>query len=154
MKRTVDRPSSFTCPSRKGRARANILYGEGMMPLFRYSICMGSLLLTVILLSEHFISRPREKERADVDRTVIRITSGVRLPDLVVIDTSLPTISSPVAEIADAAKQKEFKITKLDALASIHLPPPAVRKSQKNARLRKKSTVFPPSPVVEAALVW
>jgi len=107
---------------------------------------VGSVLLTVILLSEHLDSRPRAKERPDVDRTVIRTASAMRLPDLVVIDTSLPTISSPVAEIADAKKQREFETTKLNASeASVRSPIPAVRKSKRNAPLRKKLAVLAPS---------
>lgn len=125
------------------------------MPLFRYFICVGGVLLTVILLSEQFDSRPRAKERPDVDRTVIRIASAIRLPDLVLIDTSLPTIFSPAAEIADAKKQKEFETTKLNpSEASVRSPTPAVRKSQRNAPLRKKLAVLPPSRAVEAAPVW
>src|ERR1700730_16969238 len=68
------------------------------MPLGRYLGFAGSLLLALLFLTDWYIPKPSAvSDRADVDRSVIRIHTRHRWPEAIVFDTSLPTISpSPV----------------------------------------------------------
>jgi len=68
------------------------------MPLGRYFVFVGSILLALLLLSDRYLpGHIAPSPRADVDRSIIRIHSGHKWPDAVVYDTSLPTIVPPVA---------------------------------------------------------
>jgi hypothetical protein len=93
------------------------------MPLGRYFGCAGSLLLALLLLADWYIPKlSAEPDRADVDRSIIRIHSMHRWPEAIVFDTSLPTIVPPPAMTADAAAKR----TPRDALALLpQAPTPA-----------------------------
>jgi hypothetical protein len=72
------------------------------MPLGRYFALIGSVLLVLLFLADWYLPQPAATPaRADVDRTVIRLQSGHRWPERIVIDTSLPTIVPPPAKVAD-----------------------------------------------------
>lgn len=125
------------------------------MPLFRYFICVGSMLLAAILISDHVGFHPIPKERPEVDRTVIRIKSTVRLPDRVTIDTALPTITPHVVQMVAAEKQTGRSEKLAESFAAIQLPVQnAARKSQKKARLRTKPAAISSSHISAAASGW
>jgi len=66
------------------------------MPLGRYFVFVGSLLLALLILAERYMPKPiNEPARADVDRSIIRLHSSHKWPERIVIDTSLPTIVPP-----------------------------------------------------------
>jgi hypothetical protein len=68
------------------------------MPLGRYLAFTASLLLALLFIADRYMPKlAPEAMRADVDRSIIRIHSGHKWPDAVVIDTSLPTITPPQA---------------------------------------------------------
>jgi hypothetical protein len=92
------------------------------MPLGRYFGCAGSLLLALLLLADWYIPKlSAEPDRADVDRSIIRIHSMHKWPEAIVFDTSLPTIVPPVMTAEVAAKR-----TPRDALALLpQAPAPA-----------------------------
>ena len=72
------------------------------MPLGRYFASIGSVLLALLFLADWYMPpQAATPDRADVDRTVIRLHSGHRWPQRIVIDTSLPTIVPPPAKVAD-----------------------------------------------------
>lgn len=72
------------------------------MPLGRYFVFVGSLLLALLFLADwYFPKLVAMPARADVDRTIIRLHSAHRWPEAIVFDTSLPTIVPP-PQIADA----------------------------------------------------
>jgi hypothetical protein len=72
------------------------------MPFGRYFAFIGSVLLGLLYLADWYLPQPAATpDRADVDRTVIRLQSGHRWPERIVIDTSLPTIVPPPAKVAD-----------------------------------------------------
>jgi hypothetical protein len=74
------------------------------MPLGRYFIFAGSLLLALLFLAEQYIPEPvAGPAHTDVDRSIIRIHSRHKWPDAIVFDTSLPTITSPAVTEAVAA---------------------------------------------------
>ena len=66
------------------------------MPLGRYFVFVGSLLLALLILADRYMPKPiNEPARADVDRSIIRLHSSHKWPERIVIDTSLPTIVPP-----------------------------------------------------------
>lgn len=83
------------------------------MPLARYFVYVGGTLLALLLLLSAYLPKPAETAVAsDVQRPVVRIHSDQKLPERIVIDTSIPTIVPPVAIAAAPAKP-----VALDALA-------------------------------------
>jgi hypothetical protein len=74
------------------------------MPLGRYFVYVGGLLLALILLTDWYLPRQAaEAGRADVDRSTIRIHSVHKWPSAVVFDTTQPTIVPPQPVLAEAA---------------------------------------------------
>jgi hypothetical protein len=93
------------------------------MPLGRYFGFAGSVLLALLFLADWYIPKlSAEPDRADLDRSIIRIHTMHRWPDAIVFDTSLPTITPPpVIAAEDSAKR-----TPRDALALLpQAAPPA-----------------------------
>jgi len=93
------------------------------MPLGRYFGFAGSVLLALLFLADWYIPKlSAEPDRADLDRSIIRIHTMHRWPDAIVFDTSLPTITPPpVIAAEDSAKR-----TPRDALALLpQASPPA-----------------------------
>jgi hypothetical protein len=71
------------------------------MPLGRYFIFVGSVLLTLLFAADWYMPQlPLQPARADVDHG-IRVQSRYRGPERIVIDTSLPTIVPASAVAAD-----------------------------------------------------
>ena len=67
------------------------------MPIGRYFVFVGSVLLALLFLSDRYLPEQiAPSARADIDRSVIRIHTRHRWPEAVVYDTSLPTIVPPV----------------------------------------------------------
>jgi hypothetical protein len=74
------------------------------MPLGRYFTLIGSVLLALLFLANWCLPQQvAALARTDVDRTVIRLHSSHKWPELIVIDTSLPTIVPPAAKVATLA---------------------------------------------------
>jgi hypothetical protein len=68
------------------------------MPLARYFLFVGGVLLALLLLSNEVLPKlPVEAERAEAgpSKSVIRIFSDRKWPERVVFDTNLPTIVPP-----------------------------------------------------------
>jgi hypothetical protein len=78
------------------------------MPLVKYFSLVGTALLLLLFGLNWLVPQPADGPvRSGVDKTVIRISSVERLPERVVIDTSLPTIVPPhnVVEFSGQATQ-------------------------------------------------
>ena len=76
------------------------------MPLGRYFVYVGGLLLGLILLIDWCLpQQAAEAGRADVDRSTIRIHSARKWPSAVVFDTTQPTIVPPQPVLAEAASK-------------------------------------------------
>jgi hypothetical protein len=74
------------------------------MPLGRYFVFMGSLLLAMLFLADWWMPKlAAERDPAAVDKTIIRIRSAQKWPEAIVIDTSLPTIV-PSQAFADSTE--------------------------------------------------
>ena len=78
------------------------------MPLMRYFGFVGSALLLLLLGLDWYLPQPVvEPVRAVTDKPVIRISSIEKLPEPVVIDTSLPTIVPPPTALEFAERWPE-----------------------------------------------
>jgi hypothetical protein len=62
------------------------------MPLARYFVFVGSVLLALLFILDACFPKPPVAARAKADLSVIRIYSDRKWPDRIVYDTSLPTI--------------------------------------------------------------
>jgi hypothetical protein len=90
------------------------------MPLGRYFGFAGSLLLALLFLADWYIPKlSAEPDRADVDRSIIRIHSMHRWPEAIVFDTGVPTITPPVVAAVPVPR------TSRDALALLPQTSPA-----------------------------
>lgn len=90
-----------------------------MMPLGRYFVFIGGLLLAFLLAIDWLTPQPTaEARRADVDRSTIRIHSAHKWPSAVVFDTAQPTIVPPQQPAVAAVEQAPApKTSPHDALA-------------------------------------
>lgn len=106
------------------------------MPLLQYVLIIGSLLFASMIAVDAVSTRPAQVDRVDIDRSVIRIRSLKQPPAPVIIDTSLPTITPPLATIGHAPEQTTYR----DAFASVA----SVRPAEISQPLkRKKSSTRP-----------
>ena len=87
--------------------RANGAGGATSMPVARYFLFVGGVLLALLFALDAFA--PQQAAVASnaaspsIDKTVVRIRSDQKLPERVVYDTSLPTIVPPAAKTQVAA---------------------------------------------------
>ena len=80
------------------------------MPLMKYFSFVGSALLLLLLGLNWFLPQAvSEPIGADIERPVIGISSDEKLPERVIIDTSLPTIvpSPPTTQFAERPPDAE-----------------------------------------------
>ena len=106
------------------------------MPLARYFLFVGGTLFALLFALNAYVSSPvvASATVADVIRPAVRIHSTQKLPERIVIDTSIPTIVPPPAVVAEAPA----KAPVLDALAQISSA------DLKNAGLKKSEPKAPP----------
>jgi hypothetical protein len=72
------------------------------MPLMKYFAFVGSTLLFILFGLDWYLPQPASLPiRADVDKSVIRISSVDQLPEKIIIDTNQPTTipAPPVVEL-------------------------------------------------------
>lgn len=75
------------------------------MPIGRYFLTIGSVLLALLLLADWYFP-PLDAEQSSsskVDRTTIRLHSAYKWPNAIVFDTTQPTIVPPAAVTIVAA---------------------------------------------------
>jgi len=72
------------------------------VPLGRYFVFVGSLILAMLFFADQYLSDSHsqafQREARDVDRSIIRISSAHRWPERIVFDTNLVTIVPPPQE--------------------------------------------------------
>lgn len=116
------------------------------MPLGRYFVFTGSLLLALLFLADWYLPQlATAPARADVDRSIIRLHSGHRWPERIVIDTSLPTIVPPPTTVADNLPEKSPPVrSPREAFAQLAAPrtvaPAIVAKPAPKRRTRTAQT--------------
>lgn len=71
------------------------------MPIIRYFVFVGGLLLALLFAADRYLPAPVERVGpSDPDRTIIRIKSARSLPDKIVFDTSQRS-EAPIIAQAD-----------------------------------------------------
>lgn len=73
------------------------------MPLVRYFLFTGVMLLSLLFVAERYLPKPADKVAADVDRSIIRIHSDHQWPAAVRLDTSVPIPRIALMMVANAA---------------------------------------------------
>jgi len=91
------------------------------MPLGRYFAFIGGALLALLFLADWYMpDLAAAQNRADVDKSIIRIHTLHRWPEAIVYDTSVPTIVPPPAVAAELPANRLPR----DALALLPQPAP------------------------------
>lgn len=98
------------------------------MPIGRYFLYIGSLLLAVLFLADWYLPpRSDEPTRSRVDRYTIRIHSAHKWPKAVVIDTTQPSmVPPPVMASVEAPRPAREAY----AMAAEPVPLPAARPAE------------------------
>jgi hypothetical protein len=106
------------------------------MPLFRYVLFTGGLLLGLLFWTDWYFPKPvTEAAAGEVDRSIIRIHSSHRWPSAVRFDTSMPM---PRIVVADATPDAGAATpAKPPTQAYAYQPPPAVKPVEKQRRRAK-----------------
>jgi hypothetical protein len=129
------------------------------MPLARYFVFVGGVLLALLFISDAFLPKLPVVESVNADLPLIRIHSDRKWPERVVFDTSLPTIvpaqlakvqssnQGPATTVADIPPKARVR----EAFAQLRPPdaaqaPDAKKPEPKPAHKRKiaKRHVAPP----------
>ncbi|MCA6117214.1 hypothetical protein J6524_20390 [Bradyrhizobium sp. WSM 1738] len=115
------------------------------MPVARYFLFVGGVLLALLLAIDAFMPQPAlvaSQAAPSVDKTVVRIRSDQKLPERVVYDTSLPTIVPPVvaaqavAPPAPPAAADMPRETFAQYVPEAKKPEPQVQRKRKVAKTR------------------
>jgi hypothetical protein len=121
------------------------------MPLMRYFGFVGSALLLLLFGLDWYLPQPVvEPVRAVTDKPVIRIRSIEKLPERVVIDTSLPTIVPPPTALEwwpEEIKVVEAKPLPRPTTLSSGDGAPKTKKLTKSEPLKKIAARRPTAPV-------
>jgi hypothetical protein len=113
--------------------------GQKQVPLGRYFLLAGSVLLGLLFIAERYwpaSTTPSFASEARYDRSVIRVSSAHRWPERIDIDTSLPTIVPPLP--AASAEDPTDARPPREAFAQLNVPTPkfpsAVRVKRKQVK--------------------
>ena len=85
------------------------------MPLARYFLYVGGVLLTLVFILDAWLTGLPVMERSHVDSPVIRIHSDRKWPERIVFDTTLPTIVPVQAAIAEDRAASPATVTDASA---------------------------------------
>ncbi|MDI4238847.1 hypothetical protein OZ411_39320 [Bradyrhizobium sp. Arg237L] len=123
------------------------------MPVGRYIAWVGASLLALLYIADWCVPQSLTEAAGEpIERPAIRIASLERPPELVVMDTSLPTIVPPPT-LAEAVPPIEPPPVR--AVAEAPPPPPAVEIEKKTKKVVKRqapkvAAVQPPLPLAPA----
>ena len=114
------------------------------MPIIRYFIIVGGLLLALLFAADRYLPAPVEAAAlVDPDRTIIRIKSARRLPEKIVFDTQstaevpIVTHAAPI-EINPITKEPERQVS--EASTTKPAPPSVeVRKDASTSAARPRA---------------
>ena len=111
------------------------------MPLIKYFGFVGSALVLLLIGSGWcFPQPPSEPPGAVTERPAIRIASAERLPEPVIIDTSLPTIVSPPNVLEFAERWPQATVAEVNPVPKPATPAPVSDVSTKqNFAKRERS---------------
>jgi hypothetical protein len=79
------------------------------VPIARYFVVVGSVLMVLLLIVDWFLPKPPaiSSARSQINKTTIRIESTRKWPEKIVFDTSQPTFSPPAVGMASAQESVE-----------------------------------------------
>jgi hypothetical protein len=138
------------------------------MPLARYLLFVGGVLLALLFLSDAYAPKPPVLSTADtnIEKPIIRIHSDRKWPERVVFDTSIPTVIPKPTEQTEASipaptvvADASTKLRVRDAFAQLPFdqkqaqlsepkrPEPKLRPKRKMAKMAKPR-VAPPMVLV------
>ncbi|KRQ06377.1 hypothetical protein [Bradyrhizobium manausense] len=104
------------------------------MPIIRYFVFVGGLLLALLFAAEWYLPAPAERAGpSDPDRSIIRIASARSLPEKIVFDTS-PRADLPTMAQADPLPEKPKQQVR-EALAAMPAAPAVEVKKEAPARV-------------------
>jgi hypothetical protein len=114
------------------------------VPLIRYFVFVGSLLLAMLFVTEGYWAdasspSPAFSHEARVDKSIIRIHSAHKWPEAIDIDTSLPTIVPPPlplqasVPVTDKRREALAQLKPSSQQVSKPAPPKARRKLARRA---------------------
>jgi hypothetical protein len=107
------------------------------MPLVRYFLFTGGVLLALLFWTDWYFPRPAvEAATADVDRSIIRIHSSHRWPAAVRFDTTTPIPRAVAVAAAEAESSAAEPATSLKHAYAFE-PTPAIPSAQRPHRRAK-----------------
>ena len=107
------------------------------MPIIRYMIGVGTLLLALLFVADWYLPQPLpEPARDAINRPVIRIASVQQPPERIVIDTSQPTIVPLPTLFSDAAPTQPSP--PLQSYASAAPPSTVANVDQKKRKVTRR----------------
>jgi hypothetical protein len=97
------------------------------MPLARYFVFTGSLLLALLFLLSWYLPPPTVEAARAADHPTIRLQSAHKWPSAVVFDTTQPAIVPPPVTVADQAPPAQVPSARspLEALAMVQPKEPS-----------------------------
>jgi len=138
--------------------RDNADGSDAEMPLARYFVFVGGVLLALLLLIDEILPKLPDAERAETtaNKAVLRIRSDQKWPERVVFDTSLPTIVPARTANAEAPIAPPTTIAGVSAKAGAlrsfaELRPPETKTPEPKPQRKRKIArphIAPPIVVV------
>jgi|tagenome__1003787_1003787.scaffolds.fasta_scaffold20684151_2 hypothetical protein len=107
------------------------------MPIGRYVIWAGTLLVALLFLLDWLVPKPMPDPAAarTMDKPVIRIASVEQPPEPIVIDTSQPTIVPPPMLVEDVVQSQ---LSPLQSYAAATLPAAPIEVEKKGRKAVKR----------------
>ena len=111
------------------------------MPIIRYFIFVGGLLLALLYAADRYLPAPVEQAgQSEPDRTIIRIKSARILPEKIVFDTS-PRAEVPIVAQADPTPEDPPRKVR-EAIAAVPAAPSG--ETRKETPVRAAAVRTPP----------
>ncbi|MBR0915431.1 hypothetical protein [Bradyrhizobium japonicum] len=103
------------------------------MPIIRYFVFVGGLLLALLFAADRNLPAPIERAGpSDPDRTIIRIVSARTLPEKIVFDTRTPTDLPTIARADQLPEESRQQVR--EAMAVMPVAPAAEVKKETPVR--------------------
>jgi hypothetical protein len=108
------------------------------MPIIRYFVFVGGLLLALLFAADRYLPAPVEQAGpSEPDRTIIRIASARSLPEKIVFDTRSRTDLPTIAQTNPPAEEPQQQVR--EAMAAM----PAAPLVKKEAPVRASAAARP-----------